>query len=286
MGSELLFLLIFGLIAGVIAGLFGIGGGILFTPLLFTLFGQQGVDNPVAWAIGSSLFCTFAASLSSSVQQFRGGNLYLREGIQVGLFGTAGVWVGKQLTLSPYYTEGVFVTFFALLLAVVAVFFYLKPTESDNAGNDAEGDQEKDSTRSTLGEASSLNLAKTFATGGVGGFLAALAGIGGGVAMVPIMSLIFGLRISKAVSVSSLAIVFISTSGWVQFALDTPASTAHTGLSLGYVDFAMALPLALTSWVGGFFGVKIGKLISERVAAIGFAVLTLVVAIVMILRIL
>lgn len=289
MGSELLFLLIFGLIAGVIAGLFGIGGGILFTPLLFTLFGQQGVDNPVAWAIGSSLFCTFAASLSSSVQQFRGGNLYLREGIQVGLFGTAGVWVGKQLTLSPYYTEGVFVTFFALLLAVVAVFFYLKPSAEDEVTDAIEEEQEKDATRITHGrldKASSLNLAKTFATGGIGGFLAALAGIGGGVAMVPIMSLIFGLRIGKAVSISSLAIVFISTSGWVQFALDTPASAAHTSLSFGYVDFAMALPLALTSWVGGFFGVKIGKLISERVAAIGFAVLTLVVAIVMILRIL
>lgn len=282
MGSELLFLLLFGLVAGVVAGLFGIGGGILFTPLLFYLFGEQGVQNPVAWAIGSSLFCTFAASLSSSVQQFRGGNLFLKEGIQVGLFGTAGVWIGKQVTLSSYYTEGVFVSFFALLLAVVAVFFYLKPTSQDetNPSESNPSDAQVKGRRDTA-----LTLAKTFTTGGIGGFLAALAGIGGGVAMVPIMSLMYGLRISKAVSISSLAIVFISTSGWVQFALDMPLSAAHTHLSLGYVDFAMALPLALSSWIGGFIGVKFGKRISERTAALGFALLTLIVAIVMISRI-
>ena len=283
MGIELLFLLIFGLIAGVVAGFFGIGGGILFTPLLFTLFGQQGVENPVAWAIGSSLFCTFAASLSSSVQQFRGGNLYLKEGAQVGFFGTLGVWFGKQVTLSPFYTEGVFVSFFGLLLAVVAIFFYLKPTEENELSveNGVANYQPKKSNQETF-----LSLPKTFTTGGIGGFLAALAGIGGGVAMVPIMSLIYGLRITKAVSVSSLAIVFISTSGWIQFALDTPVSVAHSDFSLGYVDFAVVLPLAITSWIGGFFGVKFGKLVSDRTAAIGFALLTLIVAVVMVLRIL
>jgi len=270
--SELLFLLLFGLLAGIVAGFFGIGGGILFTPLLFYLFGEQGVENPVAWAIGSSLFCTFAASLSSSLQQFRGGNLFLKEGIQVGLFGTLGVWVGKQVTLSSFYTEGVFVTFFALLLAIVAVFFYIRPTSHGEDSSESELDL-------------SLSFGKTLITGGIGGFLAALAGIGGGVAMVPIMSLLFGLRISKAVSISSLAIVFISTSGWVQFAFDTPLTSLQTQFSIGYVDFATVLPLAIASWIGGFFGVKLGKKASERVAAIGFAVLTMIVAVVMILRV-
>ena len=283
--TELLFLLLFGLLAGVIAGFFGIGGGILFTPLLFYLFGEQGVENPVAWAIGSSLFCTFAASLSSSLQQFRGGNLYLKEGAIVGLFGTAGVWVGKQVTLSPYYTEGVFVSFFALLLAIVAVFFYIQPSSEEKGSSDEKNTSEKqDSPASEANQV--LSLKRTLVTGGIGGFLAALAGIGGGVAMVPIMSLLFGLRISKAVSVSSLAIVFISTSGWVQFALDNPGTVLHTQFSVGYVDFATVLPLAITSWIGGFFGVKIGKRVSERVSAIGFAILTLIVAVVMILRVL
>jgi uncharacterized membrane protein YfcA len=165
------------------------------------------------------------------------------------------------------------------LLAVVAVFFYIQPTSDEKASSEKKGS-------SLLESDQVLSLKRTLITGGIGGFLAALAGIGGGVAMVPIMSLLFGLRISKAVSISSLAIVFISTSGWVQFALDSPETVLHTQFSVGYVDFATVLPLAITSLIGGFFGVKIGKRVSERVSAIGFAILTLIVAVVMILRVL
>lgn len=275
-GSDILLLAFFGLFAGVIAGFFGVGGGIIFTPLLFFLFGEKGIQEPVAWAIGSSLFCTFTASLSSSVQQYRKGNLHPADGVRVGLFGMAGVWAGKQITLSSFYSEGVFVTFFALMLAFVAVSFYIRPHE------DPETDEEKRSQPPST----ALGWIQAVKTGGVGGFIAALAGVGGGVAMVPIMNLAIGMRLSKAVSISSLAIVFISLSGWIQFALGEPAGSPHPGWTVGYIDFATVLPMALTTMVGGFAGVSLGRRVPESVASIGYAILTMTIAIVMVARIL
>ena len=84
-------LLLLGIAAGVLAGLFGIGGGILFTPILFLLFNDAGVSDPVLWTIGSSLFCTFIASTGSSLRQYRQDNFFLKEGTAVGLLGAAGV---------------------------------------------------------------------------------------------------------------------------------------------------------------------------------------------------
>ena len=358
LSPDMALLALFGLLAGVLAGFFGIGGGILFTPLLFTLYGDRGFDNPVAWAVGSSLFCTFVASLSSSVQQFRAGNLQLGDGLRVGLFGVAGVWLGKKVTLSAFYTEGIFVTFFAFLLAIVAVLFYIKPATDEassgktggktggsagkgNAGTgDSDGEPASEGDPKSVAWRGALRLPQTVLTGGVGGFLAALAGIGGGVAMVPILNLGYGVRLYRAVSVSSLAIVLISLSGWLQFAMEdtgrersgppleyqvqrqadvpvhvlqasqvtqigmrpgpavvdavpaaaaevqAPADESGADWTLGYIDFHAVLPLAIGTWIGGFLGVNLNQRVPEEVAAIGFALLTMTVAVVMVLRVL
>lgn len=272
-------LALFGLLAGIAAGFFGIGGGILFTPAFFILFQEAGVQDPIPWAIGSSLFCTFTASLSSTWQQYRSSNLYLREGALVGVFGMAGVWMGKQITLSPLYSEDIFIPFFAILMAIVAVLFYMKP-ESESTPSVIEGVQSA--------KRLSSKDAKMGLTGSLGGFLAALAGIGGGVAMVPLMNLAQGVHLTRAVSISSSAIVLISFSGALQFALATPLPQDQELLqwSLGYIDGATILPVSVLTWIGGGIGVRLGKQASVRVTSLGFALLTVIVAVTMISRLL
>ena len=276
---DLGILALFGLLAGVAAGFFGIGGGILFTPAFFILFQEAGVQDPIPWAIGSSLFCTFTASLSSTWQQYRSKNLYLREGVLVGAFGMAGVWMGKQVTLSSLYSEDIFIPFFAILMAVVAVLFFIKPDQEMNPPV-VEGVNSPQRIRS--------KDAKMGVTGLFGGFLAALAGIGGGVAMVPLLNLALGIHLRRAVSISSSAIVLISFSGAIQFGLASPMLIDQVILpwSFGYIDGATILPVSILTWLGGGIGVRLGKKASLRVTSIGFAILTVVVAVTMISRLL
>lgn len=261
-----LLLLILGVAAGVMAGFFGVGGGLLFSPLLFFLFTSMEVANPVAWTIGTSLFCTFTAAFSSTVQQYRQRNSYVRVSIAIGLFGAAGVYAGKFLVTEGYISEDLFVTLFIMLLLFVSVLFYRR--------------SKSDVTLQV--KAGKLNLLKIANAGGLGGLVASLAGVGGGVVLVPVLNLWYRLPIAKAVSISSLAIVLISFSGWMQYAFFTRAPAGLSEWTIGYVDFGTSLPLVIGSLAGGVIGVKLNKKAGGSRVQLGFAIMVLIISFTMI----
>lgn len=265
----IILLLILGVVAGITAGFFGVGGGLLFSPILFTLFNSLGVESPVAWAIGTSLFCTFTASLSSTIQQHKNQNTYWREGILTGCFGVVGVFLGKQIATSPYYTNDVFVSFFIILLIFVAILFYRKSRSAVTLQVTAE----------------KMGLLKISNAGGLGGMVASLAGVGGGVVLVPIMNLWYRMPLARTVSISSLAIVIISFSGWVQYAFLADAPGGLSPYTLGYVDFGTGFPLIVGAFFGGFAGVKLNESVSTSKVQGGFSLLVIIVAITLIYNI-
>jgi len=254
-----------GIAAGIIAGLFGLGGGVLFTPILYIIFSTSDLQNPSAWAIGTSLFCTFTASLSSSVQQRKNRNFFWREGLLIGLFGSVGVYAGKEVVTSKYYTETVFVLLFSLLLIAVAFLFFRK-------------NKQKETAQDSFGQ---LEVKSAGISGVLGGFVAALAGVGGGVVLVPLMNLVYKLNMAKAVSISSLAIVIISMSGWAQYAFFTEQPTGLTRFTIGVVDFGTGLPLIVGAIIGGLIGVRVNHNLSPKTVRTGFALLILILAAIM-----
>jgi uncharacterized membrane protein YfcA len=261
---ELLILLLLGVLAGIVAGLFGLGGGILFTPILFIVFSDAGIENPVVLTIGSSLFCTFIAAFGSSVRQFQQKNFYWSEGVTIGLMGAGGIYLGKLVITSPYYSQQEFVIFFSLLLIYVAYMFYRRGARPKN-----EIDQDE----------RPVTLPQSFATGGLGGFVAALAGIGGGGVMVPLMNLLFKKSFARSVSISSLAIVLISLSGWLQLGLVENGVGTLTEFHWGYVDFGAAFPLAVGGLLGGFLGALFNLKINRRYLQYAFSVLAIAMAV-------
>lgn len=261
---EFLLLLGLGLIAGVVAGLFGLGGGVLFTPILFVVFSDAGIANPVVLTIGSSLFCTFIAATGSSIRQYGQDNIYWAEGLKVGALGAVGVFVGKLVITSNYYSQEVFVIFFSLLLIYVAYMFYRRGSQQQ--------DTLKEDSKPVTGKQATV-------TGGLGGFVAALAGIGGGGVMVPLMNLWYKKGFARSVSISSLAIVLISLSGWIQLAFFNGTTQTLTPYHIGYVDFGAALPLAAGGLLGGFVGALFNLRINRRYLQYAFSVLAVGMAI-------
>jgi uncharacterized membrane protein YfcA len=261
---EFLLLLGLGTVAGIIAGLLGLGGGILFTPILFVVLSNAGINDPVVLTIGSSLFCTFIAATGSSIRQYGQDNIYWTEGLKVGALGTVGVFVGKQVITSDYYSQQVFVIFFSLLLMYVAYMFYRRGSQQENT-------IEQD-TQPVTGRQASV-------TGGLGGFVAALAGIGGGGVMVPLMNIWYKKAFVKTVSISSLAIVLISFSGWMQLAFFNGSTQTLTAYHIGYVDFGAALPLAVGGLLGGFVGALFNLKIKRQYLQYAFSILAVGLAI-------
>lgn len=261
MSFELLILI--GLIAGIVAGLMGVGGGIIFTPVLFFLFDEAGVDDPVLWTIGSGLFCTFIAAIGGTIRQYMQHNFFLKEGILLGLLGTGGVFLGKLVITSQYYDRTQFAIFFSLMLFYAAYMLFKR-------GSDKSDEFKRDFKE--------LGFKGALTAGGLGGFVAALAGVGGGGIMVPILNLFFKQPFKKTVSVSQLGMVIMVFSGWVQLALLIPEGVGITEISIGYVDFGAALPLSIGGLVGGFGGAYLNQKIRRDFLQWGFGVLAVVMA--------
>ena len=109
-----------GLVGGFIAGLVGVGGGVIFGPVLLFAFSAAGVEDPVLTplTLGTSLLCTMAASASGAVAQHRAGAVDWRTALAAGgLAAVAVVLIGRFVTTQPWYDRQAF----QLVLAVVLV---------------------------------------------------------------------------------------------------------------------------------------------------------------------
>ena len=102
-----------GLLIGVAAGLFGVGGGILFVPLLVAL----GLGQIEAQA--TSLLAILPTVLVGAANQRRYGNLRIRTALIVGVASIGGVELGARIATA--LPEATLRRLFAVLLFAVAI---------------------------------------------------------------------------------------------------------------------------------------------------------------------
>lgn len=110
--TTIILAVVLGVTAGVFAGMFGVGGGILFVPVLVAL----GLDQLEAQ--GTSLLAILPTVLAGSWSQRRYGNLRARTAIVVGLASIIGVEIGARIATE--LPESTLRRLFAALLFVAA----------------------------------------------------------------------------------------------------------------------------------------------------------------------
>ena len=98
------------------------------------------------------------------------------------------------------------------------------------------------------------------------GFLGALLGLGGGIIIVPAVTLLFGRNIHEAIGASIVSVIATST------------SAAAVYLRHGYVNIRLALNLELATVIGATAGGLIGVALSRRPLEALFAALMLYAA--------
>jgi len=255
-----------GLAAGALAGLVGVGGGVIFTPVLFAVYGAVGVPEGVRTplTVGTGLFCTGLAAGASALHHFRRGAVELRMAGGVGLAsaGAVGLVSGFVVT-QPWYDASVFQLLFAVVLLIVAVRMVRDPDPAPFADRgDAAGD---------------VQWGAWMGTGTAAGTVASAVGVGGGVVLVPAYSRLLRLPFHRAVGTSSATILVISALSTIAYA-GLGWGIPDRSLALGYVDLGTGLLLAGPAVLGAQGGAALAHRIETGGLRWSFAVLAVVVA--------
>lgn len=244
--------------AGLLSGLFGVGGGIITVPALFTLFTSMGYERELAMhmALGTSLALIVPTGISSARSHYRRGSV--DRDVMRQLVGSmiAGALLGGVVA---HFVKGSILTLmFGGFSGMIALFML------------------QGSKGLALVKQLPSGNRKHLLGGGVG-MLSAMLGVGGGTMNVPTL-LACGYPMTVAVGTGAALGIFISLPGAISYVL---TGWGHEGLapySLGYVNLlalGLMAPLSiLTAPVGSYLSHTLPQLWLRR----GFAVLMLVIS--------
>lgn len=92
---EMIEVLVLGVAAGTIAGMFGVGGGVLFVPLLTLVLGLSQIE-----AEGTSLLAMLPVAVVGGIAQYRRGFVYMKPMLMLGVASAFGAVAGSFLATS------------------------------------------------------------------------------------------------------------------------------------------------------------------------------------------
>ena len=237
-------LVIIGFGSGILGSLIGVGGGIVMTPVL-TYMGF----SPAVIA-SSSLIAVFATSISSTLTYI--GKKYINYwlGVKLALPAIPGSIVGGFF--SNFISLEYFKIYFAILLTAVGLYIFFKNKIINKT---------LDRTPKPLFYL--ILISGTFGAGIISSFF----GIGGGIIFVPILVIIYKLKMINASPTAQFTLLISTITGLL------------THIILEHPDYSYGIALAF----GAFFGAQLGSrsihLVNENILSKIFSFSLIMIAI-------
>jgi uncharacterized membrane protein YfcA len=279
-GAEfnLLLLIGIGFAVGVLAGFFGLGGGWVVTPALYSL------GFPMPFAIGTGLANIAGQSALATVKHRRMGNVDYRLGLTVGVSMVAGVEAGKAV-INWLYARGlagpIVGWVYVALLAGLGAYMLRDYGRSRRAPGPGSAGKPPGDAGGRPGPQGLLALPPVLTLRSCGvrvslwvligfglgiGLLAGVLGVGGGFALVP--AFVFGLHIPTLIAVgTSLLCVLVSG-----------AYGTFTYGAQGNVEIVAVVWLFAGSILGANLGVSATRYVRGAGIRLLYAVMLLVAA--------
>jgi hypothetical protein len=241
-----------GILSGTASGLFGVGGGFLMTPVQFWIYTTGGMESTLATrlAFGTSLAVMIPTMISGALGHHKRGAVNWQAALTMGCAAIVGGFAGG--TLASHLPGIVLRMFFALLIILMAVrmIWHVHSCESCEPHG-----------------STGIYIVIGFFIGIISG----LAGIGGGVLLVPVLVIFLGYSAHSAVGTSSACLIFSSTGAVLAYIVNGFGVTGLPSYSVGYVDLATFAILAVTTIPLARFGVRCAHSCSGRNLQIVFA---------------
>jgi uncharacterized membrane protein YfcA len=239
---SLISILLFGMFAGCLGAMLGLGGGVLMI-----IFFILALNLPAHQAVALSLLAVIA---SSSM----GGSVYLKDRITnvklamvLETCTVTGAVTGAilALILPSFFTEivlGIVILFAAFIMLKSPQYEKTVPPE---AGNKLVRGGFYDALKKCDVLYTPIRMRLGLLTSLLAGSISGIAGIGGGVVMVPIMNLVMKVPIKAAAGTSNFMVGV------------TAAASAFIYMSGGFVDPYAAVPTVLGIMLGAYAGTRI-----------------------------
>jgi uncharacterized protein len=255
-------LMVTGIFAGTASGLFGVGGGFLMTPVQYWLSTVNGMDTTLATrlAFGTSLAVMIPTMISGATGHYRHGSVDWKAALPMGIAAVLGGLAGG--TIAAHLPGIVLRAIFAIIIILTALrmFWHIHSCE-------------------VCAPAGSMGI--YLVLGFCIGVISGLAGIGGGVLLVPALVILLGYPIHRAVGTSSACLIFSSTGAVTAYIINGWGVAGLPRFSLGYVDLVTFAILAITTIPLARFGVTCAQGCSGRTLQIVFAGLLVLIGVLM-----
>lgn len=251
--TLILLLLLVGSVGGFLAGIMGVGGGLIFIPVLTYLFGQFPhitAEEAVRFTLANSIALVFASGISGIHRQVKMGIYDFKKSLTVGIPGAiAAAAMSYAVQHGNWYNHARFSwVFLGFLLLSIGNMIFRKERD-----NHAEAPEK---------ESAFLRLI----VGLFAGIVVSLSGLGGGIVMVPLFRMVLQLPIKKATALSLSVVPLLSIFPILQY-LNTanapilkqamlPVLNSHNLYQTQYLVGWFYIPMAIGVVVFSSFGQK------------------------------
>jgi hypothetical protein len=219
---DLILISIIVLITAAVFSMFGLGGGIVYVPVLYLL----GV--PIETAVPTGLFLNIMTSMSASYSYFKSKLIDFQFAFPLIVSSVPGALLGAYLI--RFFDIKLILILFMMFLVFAGLSMMFKRNEGDipeiHAGK-------------------SIKIISGFAFGFIAGIISGIIGIGGGVLIVPALICLFKVNAKISAATASFVVIFSSASGFLGHIL------------LSEFDFTIALLTGVFALVGGQIGARL-----------------------------
>lgn len=267
--TNIIILIIGGCFGGFLAGLLGVGGGLIYIPLLSLLLAQQSglsSDEIVKFTLANSFGLVFLSGVSGIYRQIKLNVYSFKNSLFIGVPGAiAATTMSYFIQHGNWYQKDKFqIVFLFFLLISISNMIFGKKEETLNQ---------------------SLNQKNKFliqiSVGLFAGIVVSLSGLGGGIVMVPLFRWFLKKPIHDATSLSLSIVPLISIIPIVQYlsAPNVPQLTQYQFQfpQTGYLVWPYFIPMALGVIFFSSFGQKTAPKVSVFWLRVIFASLSSII---------
>ena len=255
----ILILLLTGIFVGFSTGLLGVGGGFILVPVIYFILLRMGVEPTIAirMAFGTSLAIIIPTAISSTHAHYRKNQVEVKAALYMGISGFIGAILGGYIAT---HVPGEYLRLLFAIVLLFAAFRMLLFKEPEEYGAKIE------------------NILFFLIVGFFTGMISGLAGVGGGIILIPVMVLILGFNMKEAGGTSSLVIVLTSLGGIFSYIINGLYVTGLPAYSLGYVNVLQFFIIVISSIPMAQVGAWASHKFSDKILRYFFIILLTYIA--------